>query len=138
MIKILIVSHCGLTDELIRTAETIAGRQENLFSVKKDISDDNLVSLQERIANVLEEINDKEKGTLILTDMLGGTPCNASLPMCKKFNVEVLTGVNLPMIISALFASKSMANAKELADKVLADGQKSIVNAKQLLFSRLK
>jgi len=138
MIKILIVSHCGLTDELIKTAEAITGSHDNLFSVQKDISDDNLVSLQERIANVLEEIEDKEKGVLILTDMLGGTPCNAALPMCKKFNVEVLTGVNLPMIISALFASKSASNAKELADKVLADGQKSIVNAKQLLFQRLK
>jgi PTS system mannose-specific IIA component len=138
MIKILIVSHCGLTDELIRTAEVIAGRQDNLYSVKKDISDDNLVSLQERIAGVLNEINDREKGTLILTDMLGGTPCNAALPMCKRFNVEVLTGVNLPMIISALFAGKTALNAKELADKVLADGQKSIVNAKQLLMAKLK
>jgi PTS system mannose-specific IIA component len=117
MIKILIVSHCGLTDELIRTAEVIAGHQDNLYSVKKDISDDNLVSLQERIAGVLNEINDREKGTLILTDMLGGTPCNAALPMCKRFNVEVLTGVNLPMIISALFAGKTALNAKELADK---------------------
>jgi PTS system mannose-specific IIA component len=58
--------------------------------------------------------------------------------MCKRFNVEVLTGVNLPMIISALFAGKTALNAKELADKVLADGQKSIVNAKQLLMARLK
>jgi PTS system mannose-specific IIA component len=138
MIKILIVSHCGLTDELIKTAEVIAGRHDNLYSIKKDTSDDNLVSLQERIANILDEISDQEKGTLILTDMLGGTPCNAALPMCKKFNVEVLTGVNLPMIISALFASKSALNAQELADKVLADGQKSIVNAKKLLFERLK
>ncbi len=138
MIKILIISHCGLTDELIRTAEVIAGKHDNLYSVKKDISDDNLVSLQERIASVLEEITDKEKGTLILTDILGGTPCNAALPMCRRFNVEVLTGVNLPMIISALFASKTAANAQELADKVLSDGQKSIVNAKQLLLSKLK
>lgn len=138
MIKILIISHCGLTDELIRTAEVIAGKHDNLYSVKKDISDDNLVSLQERIASVLEEITDKEKGTLILTDILGGTPCNAALPMCRRFNVEVLTGVNLPMIISALFASKTAANAQDLADKVLSDGQKSIVNAKQLLLSKLK
>ncbi len=138
MIKILIISHCGLTDELIRTAEVIAGKHDNLYSVKKDISDDNLVSLQERIASVLEEITDKEKGTLILTDILGGTPCNAALPMCRRFNVEVLTGVNLPMIISALFASKTAANAQELADKVLSDGQKSMVNAKQLLLSKLK
>ncbi|MDD2524331.1 MAG: PTS mannose transporter subunit IIAB [Endomicrobiia bacterium] len=137
MIKILIVSHCGLTEELIKTAEVIAGKQENLFSIQKTIDDDNLCSLQERISKILEEIND-EKGTLILTDMLGGTPCNAAVPMCKKFNIEVLTGVNLPMLLSALFTSRTAANVKELADKVLADSKKSIVNAKELLLARLK
>lgn len=137
MIKILIVSHCGLTEELIKTAEVIAGKQENLFSIQKTIDDDNLCSLQERISKILEEIND-EKGTLILTDMLGGTPCNASVPMCQKFNIEVLTGVNLPMLLSALFTSRTAANVKELADKVLSDSKKSIVNAKELLLERLK
>lgn len=137
MIKILIVSHCGLTEELIKTAEFIAGKQENLFSIKKTIEDDNLVSLQEKISKILEEIND-EKGTLILTDMLGGTPCNASVPMYKKFNIEVLTGVNLPMLLSALFTSRTAVNVKELADKVLSDSKKSMVNAKELLLERLK
>ena len=85
----------------------------------------------------MEKINN-EQGTLILTDMLGGTPCNASVLLTKKFNIEVLTGVNLPMILSAIFASRTVSNAKDLADKVLADGRKSMVNAKQLLLERLK
>ena len=76
--------------------------------------------------------------TLILTDMLGGSPCNASVLLTKSYNIEVLTGVNLPMILSAIFASRTVQNAKELADKVLADGKKSIVNAKQLLLERMK
>ena len=70
--------------------------------------------------------------------MLGGTPCNASVLLTKKYNLEVLTGVNLPMILSSIFASKTAQTAKDLADKVLADGRKSIVNAKQLLMERLK
>lgn len=136
MIKILVVAHYGLTKELIKTAEMIAGKQENLFSIEK-CEDDNLATLQAKMADLLKKIKD-EKGTLILTDMLGGTPCNAAVPMYKNFNVEVLTGINLPMLLSAFFSSKTAANAKELADKVLDYGQKSIVNAKQLLIERLK
>ncbi|MCR4663187.1 MAG: hypothetical protein K5622_04790 [Endomicrobiaceae bacterium] len=137
MINILILSHCELTKELIKTAEVIAGKQENLFYIDQDIKNENLASLQEKISEILKKINN-DKGTLILTDMLGGTPCNASVLLTKNFNIEVLTGVNLPMILSAIFASRTVQTAKELADKVLADGKKSIVNAKQLLFEKMK
>ena len=137
MINILIISHCDLTKELIKTAEVIAGKQENLFYIDQNIKDENLSSLQEKISEILKKINN-EKGTLILTDMLGGTPCNASVLLTKNFNIEVLTGVNLPMILSAIFTSRISQNAKDLADKVLADGKKSIVNAKQLLLERMK
>ena len=136
MINVLILSHCELTKELIKTAEVIAGKQENLFYIDQDIKNENLASLQEKISEILIKINN-EKGTLILTDMLGGTPCNASVLLTKDFNIEVLTGVNLPMILSAIFASRSAQNAKELADKVLSDGKKSMVNAKQLLMERM-
>lgn len=137
MINILILSHCELTKELIKTAEVIAGKQENLFYIDQDIKNENLVSLQAKISEILDKIN-TEQGTLVLTDMLGGTPCNASVLLTKKYNLEVLTGVNLPMILSAVFASRAVNTAKELADKVLTDGQKSIVNAKQLLLERMK
>lgn len=137
MINILILSHCELTKELIKTAEVIAGKQENLFYIDQDIKNENLASLQEKISEILDKINN-EKGTLILTDMLGGTPCNASVLLTKNYNIEVLTGVNLPMILSSIFASRTAQSAKELADKVLADGKKSIVNAKQLLLEKMK
>ena len=137
MINILILSHCELTKELIKTAEVIAGKQENLFCIDQDMKNENLSSLQEKISEILKKINN-EKGTLILTDMLGGSPCNASVLLTKSYNIEVLTGVNLPMILSAIFASRTVQNAKELADKVLADGKKSIVNAKQLLLEKMK
>ena len=137
MINIMILSHCELTKELIKTAEVIAGKQENLFYIDQDIKNENLASLQEKISEILKKVNN-EQGTLILTDMLGGTPCNASVLLTKSFNIEVLTGVNLPMFLSAIFTSKISQSAKDLADKVLADGRKSIVNAKQLLLERMK
>ncbi len=137
MINILIISHCNLTKELIATAEVIAGKQENLFCIDKDIKNENLQSLQLKIDEILGRIN-KPEGTLVLTDMLGGTPCNAALLLTKKYNLEILTGVNLPMLLSAVFTSKIAVTAKELADKVISDGQKSIVNAKQLMAEKLK
>ncbi|MBQ3835006.1 MAG: PTS sugar transporter subunit IIA, partial [Elusimicrobia bacterium] len=109
MINILIVSHCSLAKELIATAEVIAGKQENLFFIEKNMKDENLQSLQAKIDELLDKISTPE-GTLILTDMLGGTPCNASLLLTKKYNVEILTGVNLPMILAAAFASKTATN----------------------------
>lgn len=137
MINILILSHCELTKELIKTAEVIAGKQENLFYIEQDIKNENLASLQNRINEILQKINN-EKGTLILTDMLGGTPCNAAMLLTKIYNIEIITGVNLPMILSAIFTSKVSQTAKELAAKVLVDGKKSIVDAKQLLLEKLK
>ena len=137
MINILVVSHCGLTVELIKTAEVIAGKQDNLYFVQKTIDDENLFSLQQKISETLKKIK-ADNGTLILTDMLGGTPCNASLPLCKDFNIEILTGVNLPMLLSAIFASKTATNVKDLANKVLEDGKKSMFNAKELFLERLK
>ena len=70
--------------------------------------------------------------------MLGGTPCNAAMLLTKIYNIEIITGVNLPMILSAIFTSKVSQTAKELAAKVLVDGKKSIVDAKQLLLEKLK
>ena len=133
----MILSHCELTKELIKTAEVIAGKQENLFYIDQDIKNENLASLQNRINEILQKINN-EKGTLILTDMLGGTPCNAAMLLTKIYNIEIITGVNLPMILSAIFTSKVSQTAKELAAKVLVDGKKSIVDAKQLLLEKLK
>ncbi len=137
MINILIISHCNLTKELINTAEAVAGKQNNLFSIEQDARNENLQSLQTKVSAVLEKINN-EQGTLVLTDMLGGTPCNAAMLLIKKFNIEILTGVNLPMVLSAVFSSKAVNTAKELADKVLADGAKSIVNAKRMMAEKLK
>jgi len=136
MIKIVIAAHGDLAQELLSSAELIAGKQPNLYAVNRG-ANDSLAQMQERIDALLKSISDDD-GTLILTDMIGGTPCNASASMCRAFNTEVLAGVNLPMILSAIFASRTALSAAELADKVLADGQKSIINVKRLLLSRMK
>ncbi|MDR1926923.1 MAG: PTS sugar transporter subunit IIA [Endomicrobium sp.] len=132
MIKIIIVAHGELAQELVNSAEIIVGEQSNLFAVKKG-TNDSLVQMQERIDDLLNNIND-ENGTLILTDMIGGTPFNASALMVKSFNIEVLSGVNLPMVLSAIVTSKNAVSVSYLADKILRDGKKSILNVRKILF----
>ena len=122
MIKIVIATHGKLAQELVNSAELISGKQSNLYTIKES-DNDSLVQMQERISNLLKNIDD-EDGTLILTDMFGGTPCNASVSICGSFNTEILSGVNLPMVLSAISLSK---NAK---------GQKSIINVKKILFKK--
>ena len=136
MIKIIIVAHGELAQELLNSVEMIAGKQQNLYALNRG-PQDSLAQMQVKIDALLKSVSDGD-GALILTDMVGGTPCNASVPMCRTFNTEVIAGVNLPMILSAVFASKTLKNASELADKALLDGQKSIINIKKMLLSKMK
>lgn len=136
MIKIIIATHGNLAQELLNATELIAGKQSDVYTVKR-AADDSLSQMQSKIESLLKTFDNKE-GALILTDMMGGTPCNASVPLCTNFNTEVLAGVNLPMVLSAVFANKTAKSVSELADKVLEDGQKSIINVKKLLMSKMK
>ena len=69
--------------------------------------------------------------------MLGGTPCNACLPYSNNDKVEIVSGVNLYMLLSAFINRKNMS-VKDLAAKVISDGQKNIANAKDLFLKKLK
>ncbi|MDR2709714.1 MAG: PTS sugar transporter subunit IIA [Elusimicrobiota bacterium] len=133
MVNILVTTHGSFCRKLLEAAEKIAGKQNNLYAVEMQ-SNESLPEMQAKLKDSLERIVDETgQGTLILVDMLGGTPCNAAVPLCRVFNTEIVTGVNLPMLLSAMFASKKFESAKEVADKVFKDGQKSIINVKRLI-----
>jgi mannose/fructose/sorbose-specific phosphotransferase system IIA component len=136
MVKILIITHGNLGKCLLETAELIAGKLENVHVLQK-LQNESLVSTQAKVADILTKISTQD-GVVILTDLLGGTPCNAAVPACRTFNVEVLTGVNLPMLLSAAFASRTSRNAAEIAQKASEEAQKSIINAKKLFINKLK
>jgi PTS system mannose-specific IIA component len=136
MIKIVVSTHGKLAQELVNSAEVVVGKQPNLYVIKKS-DNDSLAQMQNRLNNLLKGIND-EDGTLILTDMIGGSPCNASTQTCRSLNTEILSGVNLPMVLSAIFSSKNTKTVSDLAEKVLLDGQKSIINVKKMLFNKVK
>lgn len=134
MVKIVIITHGNMGKELLTTAENILGKQEETVVVS--LGSDSLNSLCGQTEEILKQVN-AEKGALILTDMLGGTPCNACLPFCGQYNIEIVSGINLYMLLSS-FMNRSKMPVKELADKVIQDGRKNIANAKEIFLQRLK
>jgi len=130
MIGLLIVTHCDLGKEFLNAAEFIVGRMEavEVISITQ-------TSNSEKIRKTIEEkisILNKGKGVLILTDMFGGTPSNISLSFLKDEMVEVLTGVNLPMVI-AIAQNRTRLGLSELAEKAQEAGKMSISLAGSLL-----
>jgi len=133
MIGVVIVTHCGLGLELINTAEFILGRIPGIIAVTIDAqasADIIRAGVEAGIKKV-----DQGDGIIILTDMFGGTPSNISLSFLAADQIEVLTGVNLPMIIK-LIQSRERLELGELAKSVGEYGRKSINVASEVLKRR--
>ena len=131
MIGILIVSHRQLGDALIDCVEFIQGeRPEALASVSIDLRE-NAAELRTKIQKGIRHV-DKKNGVLILTDMFGGTPSNLSYSFLEEGSVEVISGVNLPMVVKAVSMRKNK-NLSELATLLESFGKKSISLASGIL-----
>jgi PTS system mannose-specific IIA component len=134
MIQIIIITNGELGGELVRTAEGIVGRQEGITVVTLK-PEDSLATMCERTESIIRSIP-PEDGALIMTDMLGGTPCNACLPFSQHGGVEIVSGVNLSMLLSA-FINRRVLNLDQLVKKVMHDGVRSIANAKEMFMKKL-
>jgi PTS system mannose-specific IIA component len=131
MIGIVIVTHSQLGEVLIDTAQFISGsRPESVVSVSIDIKE-NAEKLRKKIATGIKKVR-KAEGVLLLTDMFGGTPSNLSYSFLEDGRVEVLSGVNLPILIKAINSRKRM-NLTELAENLETYGKKSISLASGIL-----
>jgi PTS system mannose-specific IIA component len=131
MIGIVIVTHSQLGDALIEAAEFIIGkRPEAIISVSIDLNESANV-LRGKIAKGIKKVKSKD-GVLILTDMFGGTPSNLSYSFLEEGKIEVISGVNLPILIQAA-NKRSKFNLTKLAVKMEAFGKKSISLASGLL-----
>jgi len=131
MIGILIVSHRQLGDALIDAAEFIIGsRPEALDSVSIDLNE-NAEILRDKIANGIKKVKGQQ-GVLILTDMFGGTPSNLSYSFLEEGHIEVLAGVNLPILIQAISRREKM-QLGQLAANIEEFGKKSISLASGIL-----
>ncbi len=130
MIGIVIVTHGLLGQEVLKTAEFIVGSLENCATVSIDGSR-GPDSMRETIREAIEGVA-KGHGVLVLTDMFGGTPSNISLSFLEPGRVEVLTGVNLPMLIKAVQVRDKM-NLSDAAQTIGEYSRKSITVAGELL-----
>ena len=131
MIGVLIVTHSQLGDALIEAAEFIIGtRLDTTVSVSINLNE-NADILREKIATGIKAVN-RHKGVLILTDMFGGTPSNLSYSFLEEGRVEVISGVNLPILIQAVNKREEMELDK-LAESLEAFGKKSISLASRIL-----
>ena len=131
MIGILVVTHAQLGEALIGAAEFIVSdRPEGLESVCIDLAQD-VDKLRDKVAAGIKKV-DKHDGIIILTDMFGGTPSNISYSFLEEGHIEVLSGVNLPVLIEAV-VSREKLGLEELATKLEATGKKSITLASGVL-----
>jgi PTS system mannose-specific IIA component len=97
MIGKLLLTHGGLARELLAAADKISGRPSGFEALSLDWSE-GFDQARNRVAEVLDRL-EQGQGVLILTDVYGGTPCNIAMTFYRPGKVEVLAGVNLPMIL---------------------------------------
>ncbi len=131
MTGVIIAAHLRLAEELLSAARIITGSQlENFRTVSINI-DDNPDRVREKLLAAVKEVKTAD-GTVILVDMFGGTPSNLSLSLLSRGTIEIITGVNLPMIIEAASSSRT-ANLAELIGLLTASGQRGIRSAGTIL-----
>lgn len=135
MIGAIIITHGHLGKELLEVAKSIVGQQDLVETISL-APGESPAELKAKIENVLPHFN-PEGGIIIFTDMYGGTPMNTSLPLTLNQKIELLTGVNLPMILEFL-SSREILQLGELVQKVKQSGQKTIINAKEIFLQKLE
>ena len=135
MIGILVVTHGRLASELVTAAEMIVGEIPNVTAVSIGWHDDP-GEAQEEIRNGIQRVGGSQ-GTVVLTDMFGGTPSNLSLAFLEKDRVEVITGVNLPMLIKLVSLREGeQVDLGAVAQQISAQGKESIYLASDLLAAK--
>ena len=131
MTGILIVTHANLGEALIDTLEFILGaKQEKLEAISIDIKQDP-ESLRNKIKRGIKNVY-CENGVIILTDMFGGTPSNLAYAFLEEGKVEVISGVNLPILLKAVTSREKM-EIKALTAALIEHGKKSISLASDIL-----
>ena len=131
MIGVVVVTHGQLATELLNAAETIVGELPRFAAVSIGWHEDTQ-DAREEIAQALSRVQQPGHGVLILTDMFGGTPSNLAMTFLGQENVEVITGVNLPMLIK-LAGLNDQASLLDAAREMREHGRNAIWVASDLL-----
>jgi len=130
MIGMILVTHGRLAEELIAALEHVVGPQDSIAAICIG-PDDDMEQHRQKIIEQTRETDDGD-GVVLLTDMFGGTPSNLAISVIDKVNVEVIAGVNLPMLIKLTSVRDSLPLA-EAVNSAQESGRKYINIASQLL-----
>lgn len=126
----VIITHGKLAECLVEVAESITGKIEAIKTVSVSNSD-NTEAIRSALAGAIKEVGGGN-GVVVFTDMFGGTPTNIALSLMEEGKVEVITGVNLPLLIK-FSGHRAEKPLPELAQLLREYGQKSIVIAGHML-----
>ncbi|HIJ82239.1 MAG TPA: PTS sugar transporter [Desulfuromonadales bacterium] len=129
MTGLVLVTHAGLAGALRASAEMIVGTFDLCSSVEVEPSD-RANEIMARVVAAVEQVS--SDGAIIMTDLFGGTPSNMAMSFLKEGRIEVLTGVNLPMIIE-FCAKRERLPLAELASELQRSAREGIVVAGELL-----
>ena len=132
MIGMVLVTHGRLALEFVAALEHVVGPQERVSTVCIG-ADDDMEARRSEIIDAVDRVNDGQ-GVVVLTDMFGGTPSNLAISVMSKRNIEVVAGINLPMLIKLTSVRTSQPLAQAVASARDA-GQKYIAVASSLLDS---
>jgi len=135
MIGGIIVCHGRMAEELLNALSIILGEAPNIEAISIGWYDD-VEDSKKKINRSLKRV-DQKSGVIIFTDMFGGTPSNLSFSFYRENQVEVITGVNLPMLIKFVSLQRSN-NLGDVARKVVDQGKKNVHLVSALLGSRTK
>ena len=130
MLGMVLVTHGNLANEFVAAMQHVVGKQEQVETVCIG-PEDNREVRREEILRKVEQV-DSGNGTLVLTDLFGGTPSNLAISIMDKAKVEIIAGVNLPMLIKIVTLRKDK-NLKDTALGAQEAGKKYINIASQLL-----
>ncbi|MBI4052268.1 MAG: hypothetical protein HY400_07160 [Elusimicrobia bacterium] len=138
MVNFLVVTHGEFGAYLVEAAEGIVGAQMEGIHAMSLSPRQSLSEIKSSLSRLIEDLRRTPDGLLILTDMVGGTPTNVLFPLVKDLpGVEILSGVNLYMLVVAFNNRKSM-KLDALMQKILEDGKKSIRDIKALFATQVK
>jgi PTS system mannose-specific IIA component len=136
MIGVVIVTHCRLAEELIAAAKLVVGEELKQFQPVSIGPSEGTEDIREKIVGAIRKV-DEGQGVLILTDMYGGTPSNISLSFLEDKKIEVITGVNLPMLLKLATYPNEM-DLEKLAVYITEYGQRNINLASEVLKKRVE
>jgi PTS system mannose-specific IIA component len=130
MIGVVVATHGKLAEEMIRTAQTVVGPLEQVRGVSFDAAA--ACEMRGEVASAIRSV-DTGDGVLLLTDLLGGSPTNLCLSFLAELEVEVVTGVNLPMLLKLGGLRSSGHPIAQVAHELAEAGKKSIGHASEML-----